>query len=360
MNILKFCMSILLGLFEFFSYGSGEIFSGSKQSIRNSPYSLDSLSSHSSLESLLQTYPCSDLLGCMELSSSENLYDSEEESKIQKILYDIIHSQNSCRIYNNELYNLEKLQSINPHLWTFYVDRYSHYNDHGYSLLMYAVIRSNFVMIDFLKKSEVNPNHVDKYENRTALHKVVDQSDEQLRVKPSYRGLISWFMSSTLDHLSEFKNINPHIQDYKGQTALHIAVQNNLNFDVIEQLVVQFKIDCSLKNRYGQTARDIAQQDNQVIIVELLDKHVRQNITTQDSKKEVVVEKRARSLSENDAVLVSCNYQNLKLNSQLTHVSNKLSSSALTQSLMLKKSAEKDKDKHGKNPGIDKHATGSK
>ena len=230
------------------------------------------------------------------LSSSQP--NINENRAVQSILLQMMHENISSQV---DFY-FDDLRKHDPLRWKFYVNSYKDRKT-GYTLFMQAVIRSNITMMRFLEKSGIDFNARD-LQGKTALHKVVDSSDEVVRVHPFDRSLVSYFVGTSLDFMSECKNLNPNIQDFNGATSLHIALEEGLNDEIITKLIVLFKTNSLLKNKFGQTARDIAQNKKRLAIVQLIDAHSLDHlliVSNYKNNQKEQSEPRVRSYSENDA-----------------------------------------------------------
>lgn len=248
MNNLKYFIVILVSVHGIYSYGSDLFRSSSAHATSASTYSLNDIQ---------QIF----------LSPSQNL---KKEAAIQSFVLQAIPQQNLFVTGSD----LDHMRQHDTQRWDRYMNSYR--DEHGQTLLMHAVIASNTVMIDFLRRSNVDINAQD-FDKKTALHKAVDIADEQKRITPLFptKSLISYFVVTSLEHLSEYQNMNANSKDIHGATALDIALslvlKGKLDATVVFFLVENLKMSVKFTHEVYLEIRTRALKQDQHAIVQLLD-----------------------------------------------------------------------------------------
>lgn len=250
---------------------------------------------HASFASFYSTGDSEKSLRDLRLAFASTVQPNRQEEKLVHCVLLQAMREHQSRFIESDL---DELREYDPGRWQQYVNSYYDQEHDCNTLLMQAVIRSDLSMIDLLRRSGADCNQVNSY-RKTALHKALDSTDEQWRVHPYDPSLASWFVSATLDHLQDFKDLNSNIQDCNRSSPLHIALEENQDDAVVIQLIDLFKVNLDLKNKFGQTARDIAEQKQRSTVIKLLDNVQKDSV--QESKKQSSAQ-RIRSLSENDVV----------------------------------------------------------
>lgn len=283
MDRSKIYLAVVVSFYNFFAHSSQVSSSYPKSSFDSS----SSVSVLSYITTVKKIFTSSDD-DCIKSYAAQALVCASIK---QKATYNIISDLDALRISHSEK-------------WNMYMNSYQN-TQSGNTLLIDAVVASDGAMIDFLHRSGVDCNKKN-YEGKTVLHSAVDVHDTNpLKVRPLFPTieLISYFVLTSLEHLSAYRSMNSSIKDASGRTALDIALQENLDDSVILFLLENFYIHVSLPYEVYLKVRDIViKHKNQSLLARLDSQNFASVVTTHQQVQTVGTYEgnRIRSLSEND------------------------------------------------------------
>lgn len=283
MDRSKIYLAMVVSLYNFVAYSS-QVYSSYAKSSFDSGNSLSVLSSVATVKNLFASSDDD----CIKSDAAQSLVCASIKHKVTG---GIISDLDTLRMYNSEK-------------WSMYMNSYQS-STSGNSLLMNAVIASDTVMIDFLCRSGLDCNKKN-YQRETVLHSAVQVHDgNPLRVSPLFPSidLISYFVLTSLEHLSAFKSIDAYRKNLSGLTALDIALQENLDDSVILFLLEKFHTNLSLPHEVYLKVRDIVIKHKNVSLLARLDsQNFSPSVRTYACVQTVGTYEgnRIRSLSEND------------------------------------------------------------
>lgn len=240
------------------------------------------------------------------VATVKNLFASSQDDCMKSHAAQVLVSASiKQKVTRDIISDLDVLRTSNSEQWNIYMNNYRNHTS-GNTLLIDAVIASDVVMIDFLYRSGVVDCNKKNYGHKTVLHSAVDVRDgNSLRVCPLFPSidLISYFVLTSLEHLSVYKSINPSIKDSSGLTALDIALKENLDDSVILFLLEKFNMNLTFSHDlYLKIRAIVIQHNNKALLARLDSQNFSPLVGTYEHVQTVGTYEgnRIRSLSEND------------------------------------------------------------
>lgn len=144
----------------------------------------------------------------------------------------------------------------------------------GYSALQYFCLHLDPCLktLELLLEHGANPNLIQKKNGFAAIHNLVVYSGGEASFSSLFLNTIKILMKGGCDpNLKIAADSQPGINDYDGDTALHMAISRGF-FEACDILLKYCKVNVNVRNKRGETAIEYAARQNMPnMIIILLD-----------------------------------------------------------------------------------------